>query len=386
MQLAGKVALITGAGGGGSGRAIVRRMAADGATVVVCDSNEAGGRATVRLIESAGGRAATIVADVGVEADVQRLFDFAEQTFGGVDVLVNNASASYPAQGQLTGWFPAIQVDLLGTMYCTLRAVEAMRRRGGGAIVNISSTSAIGHGVKHSNSPAYDVAKIGVLRLATALGPLAASHGVRVNCLVPDWVASPEVQGYVDSLTPQERREQGVPERLISLEEIADAVVELATDERLAGRVMVWWCGQPRRFSARGRSRPRRLGVRASPPSRGPRLDPRQVFPGAGVDLHDFALRQVFGHLHHQARFELGWLGPAGGRVAAHARIALDDFQLDDDRQLQADALVVVDQRLHAFEIVGEKAAPRFRFPPAAGRTGCSPADRESACARRRHT
>ncbi len=224
----------------------------DGAAVVVCDVNEPGARATVRLIESAGGRAASIMADVGVEDDVKRLFEFAEQTYGGVDVLVNNASAPYPDQGQLSGWFPAIQVDLLGTMYCTLRAVEAMRRRGGGAIVNIGSTSAVGHGVKHSNSPAYDVAKIGAMRLATTLAPLAASERIRVNCLVPDWVASPEVQGYFDSLSLDERRQQGVPEQLTSLEEIADAVVELATDERLAGRVMVWWSGQPRRLICAG--------------------------------------------------------------------------------------------------------------------------------------
>ncbi len=248
MELAGKVAIVTGSGGLGSGRAEARRMARDGASVVVCDIDDVGGRETVGMIESAGGRAAYIHADSGVEDDIWALFAFAQKTFGGVDILVNNASAPYALQGPLIGWFDAVRVDLLGPMFATLQAVEAMRRRGGGAIVNIGSTSAVGHGYKHSNSPGYDVAKAGVMRLTTTLAWLGEREKIRVNCLVPDWVATPEVQAYVDSLTPQQRREQRVPEVLTTLDEIAEAVVELVTDETLSGRVMIWWCGQPRRL------------------------------------------------------------------------------------------------------------------------------------------
>lgn len=247
MSVAGKVAIVTGSGGLGCGRAIARRLARDGAAVVVCDVNEPLGLKTVRLIEADGGRAAFLRVDVSVASDVQALFAFVDETFGGLDILVNNASAPYAAQGPLVGWFDALQVDLIGPMLATLEAVEAMRRRGGGAIVNIGSTSALGHGRKHSKSPGYDVAKAGVTRLTTTLAWLA-DEKIRVNCLVPDWVSTPEVQGYVDSLTPDERRRGGVPEVLTTLEEIADAVVELATDARLAGRVMVWWNGQPRRL------------------------------------------------------------------------------------------------------------------------------------------
>src|SRR5262245_36859520 len=113
MQLAGKVAIITGSGGGGSGRAEAVRMARDGASVVVSDVNEAGGRETVDLINRSGGRAAVQRADVGIEAEVKALVSFAEKTFGGLDVLVNNASAPYEPQGPLVGWFDAVQVDLL---------------------------------------------------------------------------------------------------------------------------------------------------------------------------------------------------------------------------------------------------------------------------------
>jgi NAD(P)-dependent dehydrogenase (short-subunit alcohol dehydrogenase family) len=248
MEMTGKVAIITGSGGEGSGRAIARRFAREGAKVVVCDINEPGGRETVRLIEAEGGRAAFTRTDVANEDDLRALFGFVERTFGGVDVLVNNASGGAGGDDPLDGWPHAIEVELLATMRATLLAVAAMRRRGGGAIVNIGSTSAITHGYKHSPWPGYDVAKAGVIRLTTTLGRLAASDKIRVNCLVPAWIASPEVQAYVDSLSSEQRRERGAPDTLIALDEIADAVSELATDERLAGRVMVWWNGQPRRL------------------------------------------------------------------------------------------------------------------------------------------
>ena len=252
MPLADKVAIVTGSGGVGSGRAIAERLVREGAAVVVNDVSTAGAEETAHCIRAAGGRAACRIADVGREDQVRELVAFAEESFGGLDLLVNNASHPYPGQGLLSGWFEAVQVDLLGTMYTTWHAIPAMRRRGGGAILNIGSTSALGHGHKPSASPGYDVAKAGVQRLATMLAPLAAEANIRVNCLLPDWVATPEVKEYFDALTPEERAAQGVPPVLTSLEELSDAVVELLTDEKLAGRIMVWWSGQPRRFLKHG--------------------------------------------------------------------------------------------------------------------------------------
>jgi len=136
-------------------------------------------------------------------------------------------------------------------MRATLAAIEAMRRRGGGAIVNIGSTSALGHGRKHSPWPAYDVGKMAQMRLTTTLACLRDRENIRVNCLVPAWVASPGPKEYWESLTPAQRRERGVPDTLISLEEIAGAILRLATDESLFGRIMVWWNGQPPRLIAR---------------------------------------------------------------------------------------------------------------------------------------
>ena len=216
MTLEGKVAIITGSGGGGTGRATAIRFARVGAAVVVNDIHEAGGRETAALIQADGGRAAYCHADIRIEADVKALFAFAEATFGGVDILVNNAS-NPDAHSFLTGWIDTVGIEILGPMYATLAAIDAMGRRGGGAIVNIGSTSALGHGRKHSPWPAYDVGKIAQMRLATTLGPLSKTHNIRVNCLVPAWVASPGPKEYWESLTPEMRSERGVPETLISL-------------------------------------------------------------------------------------------------------------------------------------------------------------------------
>src|SRR5262245_40705855 len=225
MEIRDKVAIITGAGGSGSGRAIARRFARDGASVIVSDINEIGGHETVREIEGAGGRATFFRADVRAEAEVHALIESAAKIYGGVDIVVNNASAPYHPEVPLEYWLETVQVDLLGAMYGTRFSIDAMRRRGGGAIVNIGSTSALGHGRKHSGgSPAYDVAKAGVIRLTTMLAPLKEQEGIRVNCLVPDWIASPEVKAYFDSLTPQQRKEGSVPDVLTTLDEIADAV------------------------------------------------------------------------------------------------------------------------------------------------------------------
>jgi len=216
--------------------------------VVVTDIHEAGARQTLNAIEAGGGRAAFFPANVAVEAEVRALIAFAQSTFGGLDVVVNNASGpGYHPEAPFDHWIETIQTDLFGAIYMTLHSLEPMRRRGGGAIVGMGSVSALGHGRKHAEVPGYDVAKAGVIRLTTTLARLG-HEGIRVNCLVPGWIASPEVQAYVDSLTPEQRQQRGVPHTLIATDEIAGAVVELATDETLAGRVMVWWNDQPRRL------------------------------------------------------------------------------------------------------------------------------------------
>jgi len=208
-----RVVVVTGAGGTGCGRAIAGRFAAAGAVVVVSDINEAGGRETVRLIGLAGGRAAFFRADLRNEPEARALVSFAETTFGGLHVLINNASA--PGGGdRLEDWATTLETDLLGAVHATRWAIESMRRGGGGAVVNIASISALWHGRKTPGGlPGYDVAKAGVIRMTTRLASLAETDGIRVNCLAPGWIATDEPRQYWESLTASQRAERGVPSR-----------------------------------------------------------------------------------------------------------------------------------------------------------------------------
>jgi NAD(P)-dependent dehydrogenase (short-subunit alcohol dehydrogenase family) len=237
-----RAVIVTGAGGTGCGRAIAVRFAAGGDAVIVSDVNVAGGRETVRLIEDAGGNAAFFEADVRDPQQVQSLVAFAEAAFGGLNVLVNNASSPHPFGAGPEQWLDCIQTDLMGTIHATRWAIESMRRRGGGAIVNVASISALWHGRRTPGGlQGYDVAKAGVIRLTTGLAGLAATDHIRVNCLAPGWIATEGPREYWESLTPAERVERGVPSRLLSVEGVSRAVVDLAGDASLAGRVLVWW-------------------------------------------------------------------------------------------------------------------------------------------------
>src|SRR5262245_29183706 len=241
----GQTVIVTGAGGSGCGRSISARFAAGGAAIVVSDIDEGGGRETVRLVERDGGRAAFFPADVRRAEQVHDLVAFAERTFGAIDVLVNNASSPRGSEG-IDSWLDPLETDLMGALHATRFAIDAMRRGHGGAIVNIASISALWHGRKTPGGlPGYDVAKAGVIRMTTRLASLAETDGIRVNCLAPGWIATDGPRQYWASLTPSERLERGVPSQLLSTDQVADAVLRLADDVSLAGRVLVWWSEDP---------------------------------------------------------------------------------------------------------------------------------------------
>jgi NAD(P)-dependent dehydrogenase (short-subunit alcohol dehydrogenase family) len=124
-------------------------------------------------------------------------------------------------------------------MVAIQHALPEMRKRGAGAVVNISSVAGIGW--KPHSSPEYSAAKAGLARLTATLAPLAERDGVRVNCIVPNWIGTDEVLAEVTAMTPEERAE--VPDILTRPEEIAELVIYLVEDESLAGRVFVWWTG-----------------------------------------------------------------------------------------------------------------------------------------------
>jgi NAD(P)-dependent dehydrogenase (short-subunit alcohol dehydrogenase family) len=246
MDIEGKVALVTGAGSG-IGRAIAVRLAREGAAVAVGDIDDDGGRETVRQIEAAGGRAAFVRADVTSEADVQGMVAFAEDRLGGLDILVNNAgiaiTPSFP-EADTRVWSRVLDVNLRGVMLGTHYGIRAMRR-GGGAIVNISSGAGVGY--RPHDDPEYAAAKAGVVRFSTALASLKEKMNVRVNCICPGWVDTPMVQRTRASMSPEEWASIAPP-AMVAPEEIADAAVVLIRDDSLAGRVMLCYEGEPRRL------------------------------------------------------------------------------------------------------------------------------------------
>ncbi len=236
-----RTVIVTGAGGAGCGRAIARRFSATGAAVVVADVDVSGGEETVRLIASAGGRAAFRRADVRHADEMRELVAFGEETFGPLAVFVNDASGPpYRPDLPLEFWIDTAEIELLGTMHGVRAAIDALRRAGGGAIVNMASISSLAHGRGSRGSPSYDAAKAGVIRLTTSLAWLAQSDGIRVNCLAPGWIATDGPRQYWQSLTAEQRTALGVPSRLLSIESVAELVVQIARDTALAGRVLFW--------------------------------------------------------------------------------------------------------------------------------------------------
>jgi NAD(P)-dependent dehydrogenase (short-subunit alcohol dehydrogenase family) len=244
VEIRGKVALVTGAGANGTGRAIARALGERGALVAVNDLDESGGAETVRMIEAAGGNAALIRADITQEEEIQAAIAFAVSTFGGLDILVNNAGGTprphFP-DAPVEHWSRTLDLNLRGPMLAIQHALPEMRRRGAGAVVNISSVAGIGW--KPHSSPEYSAAKAGVARLTATLAPLSERDGVRVNCIVPNWIGTDEVLAEVEAMTPAERA--AVPNVLTTPEEIAQLAVDLIEDESLAGRVFIWWTSDP---------------------------------------------------------------------------------------------------------------------------------------------
>ena len=242
MDAAGRVALVTGAGYG-IGRAIARRLANDGASVVVNDIDEAHGSDTVHMIEEAGGTAVFFRADVSSEGDVRRMISFTQKTFGGLDILVNNAVNEiqppfYP-QASSESWRRTLEICLYGTMILTDQSIKPMSERGGGAIVNLSSMAGVGF-TPH-DSPEYAAAKAGIMRLTATLAPLKERSNIRVNCIAPNWVATEKVGALVPHLSDEQRATWRCPtlEDMARPEDIADAAMYFIREDSLAGRVML---------------------------------------------------------------------------------------------------------------------------------------------------
>ena len=232
-ELAGKTALVTGAGVG-IGRAIAMKLASEGARVLVVDFNEETAEQAVNDIVNAGGEAKTFVADVSDEQRVSAMVKFAVDTFGSLDVACNSAAVSR-GSGPIHTFDKAVfdqtlDLCLTNTYLCMKYEIEAMlEQTSGGSIVNISSNASL-RGQPYNT--AYAAAKSGVNLLTKSAAAEYGHKGIRINAVSPGVVRTPGVEKYFEEQPKiaEGLKQAAVMRRLGEPSEIAEAVCFLASD------------------------------------------------------------------------------------------------------------------------------------------------------------
>jgi len=221
-----KVGIVTGAGSG-IGKAIAKKLAQEGCNLVANDINETSLNNVVNEIQSLGYRAIGVKADVANKTEVELLVKTTIQKYGKIDLLVNNAGI-YPASPvtelKEEEWNRVIDVNLKGVFICSQEVVKYMIKQKSGAIVNIGSVD--GKEPPGGNAH-YSAAKAGVMNITKTFALELAKYGIRVNCVAPGWVATPNILA-------NDRWKMIINKipigRLAKAEEIADGVLFLLSD------------------------------------------------------------------------------------------------------------------------------------------------------------
>lgn len=231
-RLVGKVALITGAGGG-MGRVAAERFAAEGAKVVVADVAEH--PEVVEAITAAGGEAITVAADVRDFAAVQTAVDAAVSTFGRLDVVYNNAGVSLGDDDDAVStpeetWELTMDVNVKGLWLCCKAGIPAMLESGGGSIINVASF--VAHLGAATPQLAYTTSKGAVLSMTREIAVIYARQGIRANALCPGPVLTPLLAKYLSDDAKRQRRLVHIPMgRFGEAEEMVNGALFLASDE-----------------------------------------------------------------------------------------------------------------------------------------------------------
>ncbi len=234
-RLAHKVAVVTGAADG-IGAATAELFAEEGAAVVLGDIDAAAGAATCQRIAAAGGRALFVRADISDEAEAASLTAAAEEHFGRLDILVNNAAAFVLKGLDATreDWQRVLDVNVIGTSMVTRAAAAAMARRDGGAIVNLASISSF---VAQPQFVTYSATKAAILQMTKNLALDLAPSKIRVNCVCPGTILTRASRDHMArvGMNLDEFVAAEAPKHLLNRvgdpREVAYAILFLASDE-----------------------------------------------------------------------------------------------------------------------------------------------------------
>ena len=243
MRLKGKVALITG-GASGMGAAQARFFAAEGASVCIADIDDENGQKVVNEITRGGGQIMFAHLDVTDAEQWKLVVSQVEEKFGSLTTLCNNAGANFRVsfdEQTEEMWHTIIETALTGAFLGTKAAVPAMRRAGGGAILNMGSTTS----TRCGRNPGYSASKVGMLGLTKATAASYAKEGIRCNLVSPGHVDTPFIRennphspnDWLTSINNPEnyqRRVNATPMgRFVTPKEVAYAFLFLAADEAL---------------------------------------------------------------------------------------------------------------------------------------------------------
>ena len=227
-----KVVIVTG-GGSGIGRATCYRLRQEGAKVVVADRNQAGAEETRELMEGNDQNSAVSRVDISRSSQVKQMVEATVSKFGRLDGLVNGAAILIRTPPLVdvedVDWDLTMDTNLKGTFYCCKYAIPAMLEHGGGSIVNISSMSGV-RGVAYSVP--YAVSKAGVIHLTKVAAAQYTHQGVRVNCIAPGGIDTPQMRGSTASAeTFQERNVEHPMGRVGRPDEVANLITWLTSEE-----------------------------------------------------------------------------------------------------------------------------------------------------------
>ncbi|HMS87646.1 MAG TPA: SDR family oxidoreductase [Acidimicrobiales bacterium] len=230
--MAGKVALITGAGGG-MGRVAAERFAAEGAKVAVVDVEE--NQEVVEAIRTSGGEAIAVAADVRDSDAVHHAVDRTMSAFGALHVLYNNAGVSLGDDDDAVStpestWELTMDVNVKGLWLCCKAGIPAMLDSGGGSIINVASF--VAHLGAATPQLAYTTSKGAVLSMTREIAVIYARQGIRANALCPGPVLTPLLAKYLNTDERRNRRLVHIPMgRFGEAEEMVNGALFLASDE-----------------------------------------------------------------------------------------------------------------------------------------------------------